>query len=116
MFELALGANLVVDSTGNREGGGEGGGTQDVENAWSSIWVSWIELPSAATDDSITCADVIFSVKSELFLVSWKVTLESRNKYSAIQKKRFWAENKVYYSPVDRCWSHVSLRPLNLPL
>ena len=25
MFELALGANLVVDSTGNREWGGEGG-------------------------------------------------------------------------------------------
>ena len=34
MFELVLGANLVVDSTG-RGGGGEGGGaggTQDVEN------------------------------------------------------------------------------------
>ena len=29
MFELALGANLVVDSTGR---GGGGGGTQDVEN------------------------------------------------------------------------------------
>ena len=39
MFELVLGANLVVDSTGRGEGGrGEGGGrggaggTQDVEN------------------------------------------------------------------------------------
>lgn len=33
MFELVLGANLVVDSTGRGEGGGGGaGGTQDVEN------------------------------------------------------------------------------------
>ena len=33
MFELALGANLVVDSTGRGGGwGGERGGTQDVEN------------------------------------------------------------------------------------
>ena len=34
MFELVLGANLVVDSTGRGEGGGRGGagGTQDVEN------------------------------------------------------------------------------------
>ena len=31
MFELVLGANLVVDSTG-RGGGGGGGGSQDVEN------------------------------------------------------------------------------------
>ena len=31
MFELVLGANLVVDSTG-RGGGGGAGGTQDVEN------------------------------------------------------------------------------------
>ena len=98
MFELVLGANLVVDSKENGGGGGKGG-TQDVEN-----------------DHLYECPDVIFSVKSELFLVSWKVTLESRNKYSAIQMKRFWVENKVYYSPVDRCWSHVSLRPLNLPL
>lgn len=30
MFELVLGANLVVDSTGR--GGGGAGGTQDVEN------------------------------------------------------------------------------------
>ena len=30
MFELVLGANLVVDSTGR--GGGGGGGSQDVEN------------------------------------------------------------------------------------
>ena len=32
MFELVLGANLVVDSTGRGEGGGGAGGTQDVEN------------------------------------------------------------------------------------
>ena len=36
MFELVLGANLVVDSTGRGEGGcrggGDAGGTQDVEN------------------------------------------------------------------------------------
>ena len=34
MFELVLGANLVVDSTGRGGGGGGGGagGTQDVEN------------------------------------------------------------------------------------
>lgn len=33
MFELVLGANLVVDSTGRGGGrGGGAGGTQDVEN------------------------------------------------------------------------------------
>ena len=52
MFELVLGANLVVDSTENGGGGGKGG-TQDVEN-----------------DHLYECPDVIFSVKSELFLVS----------------------------------------------
>ena len=37
MFELVLGANLVVDSTGRGEGGGGGGGGQGGLKMWKMI-------------------------------------------------------------------------------
>ena len=38
MFELALGANLVVDSTGRGGGGGEGGANLVVDSTGRGEW------------------------------------------------------------------------------